>query len=781
MHHNIHNFNVYAALPAVLRMDNMLMQAAREAMITDFGTGSTDANQPQASTSSRSHSTDAPGLPLTPPPPPHGLSYGHLWSSASATRMIPSSPTYLHTPTRNLTSTFTNSHASPAYSTGYTNQMDMSTRTGTALFNSPTQPNSVVAVSPTAYIARAGMHGSTSRMSTDPSNRPYDSKLIDALSGHRHTDLHSLTAERIDELTHIFRQRGMTYPYIEPGSTLDDMPFTLSNPLLKSNGDKLHHQTNEVDRYLRDHQRQNPRLFNFERLGPNAYLNGSVNDYFTQADNMLNALSGMNLLGLACSITVGNFVVTIDSISTQVPIGLLVELLGELAEHARALRDVYSPMTARLWLHVTKQSRHTVMTCSTMQLVKITSQVVSSFSRYFPTELRNVLNSELTPEIMRQVPVTILEFLRQALLFEDSDDKHVLRRGHLQQQLSTPLENKTLQQAQQQWNARKQTYACVFGHNPYFNILDEIRQLAKVLPLSYRQLMPTLQEQFAFQGYPDTIAKVFQHLRALYDARTLGGTRHLRAITLHTVPVLIPDTRSHLHGEDRLSRDAHSRRSRDHRHGHLRELHREQRRRNHQYDRGERPNHFDRHRRGDHRSDSRRHEHHRGDRDRDRDHARERSRSVTRSPSRGSSNFSDDRSFASRSRSRSRERHDPRDHVRDGRDSRDWAERYRRPDGHDNRPRFEDQRPFNEGHHRPARPSAPPPTDRGAMVTDASRLARPNSVSPSRHRSQSPGESRLVCNSSSTTSTTSTSARYDPQSARSAPGHASSFENAPTS
>ena len=30
-------------------MDNMLMQAAREAMITDFGTGSTDANQPQAS------------------------------------------------------------------------------------------------------------------------------------------------------------------------------------------------------------------------------------------------------------------------------------------------------------------------------------------------------------------------------------------------------------------------------------------------------------------------------------------------------------------------------------------------------------------------------------------------------------------------------------------------------------------------------------------------------------------------------------------------------------
>ena len=466
MHHNIHNFNVYAALPAVLRMDNMLMQAAREAMITDFGTGSTDANQPQASTSSRSHSTDAPGLPLTPPPPPHGLSYGHLWSSASATRMIPSSPTYLHTPTRNLTSTFTNSHASPAYSTGYTNQMDMSTRTGTALLNSPTQPNSVVAVSPTAYIARAGMHGSTSRMSTDPSNRPYDSKLIDALSGHRHTDLHSLTAERIDELTHIFRQRGMTYPYIEPGSTLDDMPFTLSNPLLKSNGDKLHHQTNEVDRYLRDHQRQNPRLFNFERLGPNAYLNGSVNDYFTQADNMLNALSGMNLLGLACSITVGNFVVTIDSISTQVPIGLLVELLGELAEHARALRDVYSPMTARLWLHVTKQSRHTVMTCSTMQLVKITSQVVSSFSRYFPTELRNVLNSELTPEIMRQVPVTILEFLRQALLFEDSDDKHVLRRGHLQQQLSTPLETKTLHQAEQQWNARKQTYTFVYRHNP---------------------------------------------------------------------------------------------------------------------------------------------------------------------------------------------------------------------------------------------------------------------------------------------------------------------------
>jgi hypothetical protein len=97
-----------------------------------------------------------------------------------------------------------------------------------------------------------------------------------------------------------------------------------------------------------------------------------------------------------------------------------------------------------------------------MQLVRITSQVFSSFSRYFPNELRNILNSELTAEIVRQVPITILEFLHQSLLFEDSGDKHVIRRGYLQQQLTAPLEAQTLQQAEQQWEMRKQTYTGTF-------------------------------------------------------------------------------------------------------------------------------------------------------------------------------------------------------------------------------------------------------------------------------------------------------------------------------
>ena len=427
--------------------------------------------------------------------------------------MYSSSPVYMHTPTRNLTSSFTNSHTSPAYTTRYMDS-DMSARAGTALFNTPTHPNSIVAVSPSAYIARAGMHETTSVMNAGSARRRLDSTLIDSLSGHRHTDLHTMTAERIAELTQVFQQRGMTYPYVETGPALDDFPYTLSNSLLKSTQDKLHHQTHAADQYLREHHRQNPRLCNFDRLGPNAYLTGRVDDYFTQADNMLNALSGMNLLGLACAICLGNFVFTVDSISTQVPIGQLVELQEELAKHARALRDVYSPMTTRLWLHATKQPRHTIMTCTIMQLVRITSQVVSSFSRYFPNELRNVLNSELTTEIVRQVPMTILEFLQQSLLFEDSGDKHVIRRGYLQQQLTAPLEAKTLQQTEQQWTMRKQTYEFVYGHKPYINILDEQRQLAKVLPTAYRQLMPALQEQFAFQGHPDTITKVFQHLRS---------------------------------------------------------------------------------------------------------------------------------------------------------------------------------------------------------------------------------------------------------------------------
>jgi hypothetical protein len=137
------------------------------------------------------------------------------------------------------------------------------------------------------------------------------------------------------------------------------------------------------------------------------------------------------------------------------------------------------------------------MTCTTMQLVRITSQVVSSFSRYFPIELRNVLNNELNLGVMRHIPVTILELIRRALLFEDSDDKHAMRRGHLQKQLTTLLETRTLQQAEQHWDARKQTFMFVYGYPPYINIIDELRQLANVLPSAYRPLMPALQEQFA--------------------------------------------------------------------------------------------------------------------------------------------------------------------------------------------------------------------------------------------------------------------------------------------
>jgi hypothetical protein len=87
---------------------------------------------------------------------------------------------------------------------------DMSARTSTALFNTPTQPNSIVAVSPSAYIARAGMHETTSVTNTGSARRRLDSTLIDSLSGHRHIDLHAMADERTTELTEVFRQRGMT-------------------------------------------------------------------------------------------------------------------------------------------------------------------------------------------------------------------------------------------------------------------------------------------------------------------------------------------------------------------------------------------------------------------------------------------------------------------------------------------------------------------------------------------------------------------------------------------
>jgi hypothetical protein len=65
-------------------------------------------------------------------------------------------------------------------SSGYSQMdSDASARGGTALFNSPTQTNGIVAVSPAAYISRAGMEA-TSTMGTGSARSRHDDKLIDS-------------------------------------------------------------------------------------------------------------------------------------------------------------------------------------------------------------------------------------------------------------------------------------------------------------------------------------------------------------------------------------------------------------------------------------------------------------------------------------------------------------------------------------------------------------------------------------------------------------------------
>jgi hypothetical protein len=95
---------------------------------------------------------------------------------------------------------------------------------------------------------------------------------------------------------------------------------------------------------------------------------------------------------------------------------------------------------------------------------------------------------------------------------------------------------------------------------------------------------------------------------------------------------------------------------------------------------------------------------------------------------RSSSNTSDDSSFTSQSGP-----------LRDCRAGRDRHERHRCPESPDRRRHSEGQRPPHDGRPRQESPGAPSLTDRGAMVTDASRIQRPSSMSLSHQRSHTPG------------------------------------------
>ena len=98
------------------------------------------------------------------------------------------------------------------------------------------------------------------------------------------------------------------------------------------------------------------------------------------------------------------------------------------------------------------------------------------------------------------------------LLYEDSDQRHAIRRKYLTRQLEAPLQTTSLQLAQKQWTNRLLIFLRVFGHEAFLSINDELTQLMSVLPRSFAQFASTLQSFYAFHGYPSHISHVFERL-----------------------------------------------------------------------------------------------------------------------------------------------------------------------------------------------------------------------------------------------------------------------------
>ena len=598
----------------------------------------------------------------------------------------------------------------------------------------PRQP-ALAASSPAKYIASALRFSPTG-------DQPRATGLMLTTSnfGGRHNTLQQVYLERTAALNEAFEQHGHRWPLFPVDAPTDTLPFTLTNPTSQSMADKLHHQelriVNQINSYLRQ---QSGKLY-LDALGERAYEGASADKFFAQSQHIIALLAETQLLPVVCAITIGNFVLTVDVLSTQVPPGVLQELLESLENNARQLRSVYNPMTSRIWQCAACTLRTSVTTLTIMQLIKLTEIFYKSTAVLLSRDMQSALKSISGNSVNRVSQITLPEYLRVLFLYEDSDQKHSLRREHLQRQLTAPLSTNSLQVAEEQWLNRLDTYELVFGHPPYLSIVDEFNRLMGLLPSSYMHHASTLQDLYAFIGYPKKITDVFQRLRAMHDARVLQtrAGKHMKAVSL-SATITTMTARSAL-SYDRANRDEHHMRgSKHHRQRFMRnEEHRDRR--------DSRHNRFHR--------DDRRHTEHDS---RSRHSTPSRSRSGT--PGSQGSRLSSERNLGS-DHDRSRSPRDTR-YAHDDRRSQD-ATRAHRDDrqrgGRDHRQHRSGERDRDHRDHYHSRRTPPPPprprprsstpTEVGAQIAAFTPEQPRRPPSPHPNRGQSPRPTTPPANTS---------------------------------
>jgi hypothetical protein len=135
--------------------------------------------------------------------------------------------------------------------------------------------------------------------------------------GGRHNTLQQVYLERTAALNEAFEQHGHRWPLFPVDAPTDTLPFTLTNPTSQSMADKLHHQelriVNQINSYLRQ---QSGKLY-LDALGERAYEGASADKFFAQSQHIIALLAETQLLPVVCAITIGNFVLTVDVLSTH--------------------------------------------------------------------------------------------------------------------------------------------------------------------------------------------------------------------------------------------------------------------------------------------------------------------------------------------------------------------------------------------------------------------------------------------------------------------------------
>ena len=199
---------------------------------------------------------------------------------------------------------------------------------------------------------------------------------------------------RVSTLRDLLLRHGHHHPMLPVDANIDHMPITLNNPITNSVEEKLHHQQQAFERAFRAYLSSQPPRISLDALGHRAYEQGGAEKYFNHANIALTLMQEVHLLSAACAFILGNMVFTVDLLSTQVSTGILQEVIANLDDNARLLRNVHSPLTIKLWQYAACTSHISVTTVTPMQLLKLTEVFVKLIMPLLTAEMRTVIKTD---------------------------------------------------------------------------------------------------------------------------------------------------------------------------------------------------------------------------------------------------------------------------------------------------------------------------------------------------------------------------------------------------